>query len=295
MRPWVYLLVVPAFLVLMPAAAGAAGVNDGCFTCHGQQGITTRVKGEIVSLYVNQEVYQQSVHRNQACTSCHGEIRDIPHREPLYGPELVRRVGQSCAACHGGVAAEYERSVHASALNRGGNGAGCSSCHGSHDIRPGSDPASMVYTKNVPSTCTRCHQGEIAESYRESFHGAAVSLGSRQSPTCATCHGSHLILPPEDPNSTVSAGKLPQTCASCHRVPQKNFAVGPNHLVKEGRGAGAPVYWTEKFFTWLTILTMVALVVHIEVELVGEWRRAGRREGQTSETGEKKGWKDDGR
>ena len=71
----------------------------------------------------------------------------------------------------------------------------------------------------------------------------------------------------------VAESKIPSTCAQCHLYPRENFAKGKEHAVLAPRGPGAPMYWTLKFFTWLTILTMIALILHIEVELFGKLRR----------------------
>jgi hypothetical protein len=35
----------------------------------------------------------------------------------------------------------------------------CADCHGAHDIRPASDPASTVAPANLVRTCSQCHAG----------------------------------------------------------------------------------------------------------------------------------------
>ena len=37
--------------------------------------------------------------------------------------------------------------------------ANCSSCHGSHNILPSSDPRSTINPANLDATCGRCHKG----------------------------------------------------------------------------------------------------------------------------------------
>jgi formate dehydrogenase gamma subunit len=116
-----------------------------------------------------------------------------------------------------GFIAAYESSVHGAALHEGNaKAANCVSCHGSHDMRKGSDPASLVHRANVPATCAKCH-GAIEEEFRHSVHGVALSKGNADSPACTTCHGEHTILAPSDPRSRVAAANVSsQVCSPCH-------------------------------------------------------------------------------
>ena len=54
----------------------------------------------------------------------------------------------------------YRDSFHGLSY-RGGDtySANCASCHGVHDIRPSSDPKSMIYKDNLQKTCGNCHPG----------------------------------------------------------------------------------------------------------------------------------------
>ena len=52
----------------------------------------------------------------------------------------------------------FADSVHGNALKKGDPDApACKTCHGTHDIRPASDPKSTVYRANIPETCGKCH------------------------------------------------------------------------------------------------------------------------------------------
>src|SRR6185369_14037862 len=69
---------------------------------------------------------------------------------------------------------------------------------------------------NVPNTCAKCH-ADVAQHYKDSIHGQAISRGNWQSPVCTDCHGIHTIKAPSDPNSSVAAAALARTtCARCH-------------------------------------------------------------------------------
>jgi formate dehydrogenase gamma subunit len=54
----------------------------------------------------------------------------------------------------------FADSYHGLALKAGSvRAANCASCHGVHNIRQSSDPASLVNAANLPATCGRCHPG----------------------------------------------------------------------------------------------------------------------------------------
>jgi cytochrome b subunit of formate dehydrogenase len=125
--------------------------------------------------------YEKSVHGRAAahgareapvCTDCHGEHRILSPSSELSPVYVTNAPRMTCGRCHGDVrlaekydlataaVSTYEDSYHGLAA-RGGKVtvAGCSSCHGVHDILPSSDPASHVYKGNLPKTCGACHPG----------------------------------------------------------------------------------------------------------------------------------------
>jgi len=248
--------------------------NETCLQCHGAKNFSVEREGKTKSLYIAGKEFEQSIHGTNACTTCHASITSIPHKNVVYGQELAFQVAEQCEACHADINVDYRASVHGQLKAKGEQTALCADCHGSHDVRKKEDPKSLVHRNNITRTCTKCHDGEVAESYAESFHGKAVYLGSTGAATCADCHTGHRILGPEDPKSTVSKANLPETCAKCHFKAQSNFAKGKEHWTFEPSGPGAPMYWTLKFFTWLTIITITLLIIHIELELLRKYKEA---------------------
>ncbi|MCK7528202.1 MAG: hypothetical protein MZV64_66830 [Ignavibacteriales bacterium] len=54
----------------------------------------------------------------------------------------------------------FSQSYHGLALSGGSASvANCGSCHGVHNIKPSSDPTSMVNKNNLVKTCGTCHPG----------------------------------------------------------------------------------------------------------------------------------------
>ena len=92
----------------------------------------------------------------------------VPHS--LVAPQNVSV--QVCATCHNSVRLSekygmpsqqfnsFQDSYHGLASRAGSvEVANCASCHGVHNIKPSSDPASTVNKANLAATCGRCHPG----------------------------------------------------------------------------------------------------------------------------------------
>jgi len=135
-------------------------------------------------------VFAKSVHGRQleatgdgpACTDCHG-VHTITRPSEN---ELVLRTPDVCGKCHTNetlmkkygistrVVRTYLADFHgmATTLSRGGKkgekgekvrlAAGCTDCHGYHDIQRTDDPSSRVIAANLQKTCQRCHTGATA-------------------------------------------------------------------------------------------------------------------------------------
>ena len=212
-----------SFLLVLTFAVGLgearAQEGEGCLPCHGtgEEGAAPRVEFEI---------FRGSVHADNGCLSCH---EDAEGDHPEEGVDLAPVL---CGECHDETQETYVGSIHGVARMNGGEGidaASCADCHGSHDIRQVSDPASRVFPFNLPETCGRCHGDqtlaarhniEIPEAYQEyirSVHGRGLlKSGLLVSATCSSCHGAHDIHPREDPRSPLHRGKVIDTCGRCH-------------------------------------------------------------------------------
>jgi len=127
---------------------------------------------------------------NDKCLECHGEkdlTKDLPNgkQRTLFVDEKIR-----------------QSSVHAKL--------DCVDCHaGLTDKHP-------EESKPVkPVACAECHKDE-ADHYATSIHGFSQTMGSSKAATCTSCHGTHDMLSPANPNSPVFKLNLARTCAKCH-------------------------------------------------------------------------------
>jgi hypothetical protein len=160
------------------------------------------------------------------CADCHGSHDIKPSADPSSRTHPARLL-DTCGTCHGsaGTGAPgdtargnivdlFRDSIHGKALLKSGLNVApsCTDCHGSHDIRPKTDPASLVFRKTIPTTCSRCHEG-IGREYWESVHGSQVAQGSPLAPVCSSCHTAHDIR-----RSDVEGWRLEviKECGTCH-------------------------------------------------------------------------------
>jgi formate dehydrogenase gamma subunit len=142
-----------------------SNISSTCASCHGD---------------IAKE-YEESIHGvallagkqgTPTCTDCHGEHNILKSDDPLARTSYARVSLEVCSPCHSSLelAEEYgissnryktfADSYHGLAL-RGGSlsVANCASCHGVHNIKPSSDPSSMIHKDNIPQTCGTCHPG----------------------------------------------------------------------------------------------------------------------------------------
>ena len=252
-----------------------------CTDCHTQQGSD----------------YAMSIHGQTAkkggaapdCSLCHGGAHELTNTKVAA---FRTSVIETCAMCHSEVVDQYKKSVHGKALAAGITQAPlCTDCHGEHRILPPSNEESTVAPGHIRDTCGNCH-GNVTlagkfglptdrlVSFDTSFHGLAAKAGNETVANCASCHGVHNILPPEDPKSTVNPKNLAHTCGKCHQGAGERFAISPVHFV-DGREEAAAVRLVRQFYLLLIPFTIGLMMMHNG----GDWLRkliASRLLGRTT-------------
>jgi len=202
-----------------------------CLKCHSQPDIHKTVDGKQISLTVNKEDIQGSVHRDIPCVKCHSDI-DPKRRRPC---ETAGRV--DCSKCHAQVAEDYFESDHGQAyFEKNPNAPYCTDCHGDHKVLSHRDERDKTYRANIPQLCGGCHgklaktdttmsrMGQVLVDYSTSVHGLGlIKKGLLPSAVCTDCHSTHFILNSKDERSTVYYKNVPATCATCHRGIYKQF------------------------------------------------------------------------
>ena len=167
-RRWIlsFLYCVSAGLLCLAAVflSGhpAWGKTLNCLSCHDDN--------------LFQVQFPASIHGNNACTSCHTDIKNLDSH--MTGKEKPAPV--DCGACHQEIAREYLQNFHYLQLDFR-----CSDCHREiHSLKANRKNVKLA----IIEKCTECHGNE---DYVASGHGEAVLKGNQDAATCSDCHGLH--------------------------------------------------------------------------------------------------------
>jgi cytochrome b subunit of formate dehydrogenase len=150
--------------VLKPFAAGARGTYDICTTCHDGSAYASSVHGQ-AALAGNRDA--------PGCANCHGTAGSLHDIEARRGAASKRFHTDACAGCHADktkmarnsidplATKTYYQGIHGEIEELGYPSlvAGCSDCHGAHDVLSAGDPGSRIAKGNIVKTCGRCHPG----------------------------------------------------------------------------------------------------------------------------------------
>lgn len=258
-----------------------SNVPATCGGCHGQKFVMEK-SGLTTQPYLS---YQESVHgravqagimKSAVCTDCHG-AHEILSASDSKSPIFKFNVPETCGKCHAPVERQFAASIHGQAIARGDWQAPvCTDCHGIHAIKSHTDPGSSVAALNLAqATCARCHEsvrlseefgleGRRATTYLASYHGLASRLGSQMVANCASCHGSHNILPSSDPRSTINHANLIITCGQCHPGVSERFISAKVHVdgARSNDKGSIAVSWVRRIYLTIIVIVIGGMLFH---------------------------------
>lgn len=173
------------------------------------------------------------------CTDCHTThsiFKESDKKSSVY-PENVPK---TCAKCHKGIYEQYIKSDH-SILKSDGKlkYPTCASCHSAHVI---TEIDGDKFMSEVTVQCGSCHK-DLAETYKETYHGKAYQLGYLKAARCSDCHGAHYILKVSNPNSMVGSNNIVTTCKQCHPRANKEFTGYLTHATHNDTPALYYTFW----------------------------------------------------
>src|SRR6266545_2892574 len=162
-RDWLCLFFLGFFISLLHITLlGAQPVTkDVCLGCHSVPGMQKTRDGKNISLQIDKDTFERSIHGAFECTTCHSDISQVPHKSELKPVQ--------CDGCHAASVKAYSESIHAKARAQGfKEPPTCRSCHGDiHKLVVRSEPASPVNPNNIAKTCAVCHADtEMAKKSR---------------------------------------------------------------------------------------------------------------------------------
>jgi DmsE family decaheme c-type cytochrome len=137
---------------------------------------------------------------------------------------------ETCTVCHEAEVKGFGDNPHAKlALEHGGKGVTCESCHGPGQahVESGGDASKIFqFTKATPNQvdkkCLSCHVGEHP-NFERTAHGEALL-------SCTSCHSVHKF---KDEIGMLKA-KQPSLCYQCHTDTKAAFMQPFHHKVNEG-------------------------------------------------------------
>ena len=137
---------------------------------------------------------------------------------------------ESCAICHQPEVKGFDNNPHSKlALEHGGKGVTCESCHGpgkAHVDSGGVASDIFQFTKATPKQvekkCLSCHV-DAHPNFERTAHGQALI-------SCTNCHSSHKFAS----ETKMLKAKEPTLCYQCHTDAKASFAQPFHHKVDEG-------------------------------------------------------------
>lgn len=244
-------------LVCLAVFSGVAWAgNEGCFACHNQPGFKKLIAGETVSLYVDPDRYEESVHGEVDCIKCHLGFGLMPHEES-QAKDYAKVASMACRYCHDEAYREFSKSPHGKAVEEGGSEAPtCAACHGSHYIKKLETPLPVEEKFEMTEKCGECHE-EAWELIQPNYHYRALKLGHKKSAGCADCHGAHDIKALE-----LGSEETVEACGQCHEGANEKMAHWLIHVEPAHKEAPLLLHYLYLFFVCLTIAVLAIFYLH---------------------------------
>ncbi len=244
----------------------ARNVPTLCAQCHRQgepAAIRLKGKGEQVVEHYSMSIhgkglYESGLMVSAVCNDCHQSHLTLPPTNPKSSV-YPSNVGKTCGTCHLGIYEEFNKSIHSPLVSKTKKKLpSCNDCHSSHEIER---VDKSDFRAQMLKQCGSCHKVET-ESYFQTYHGKVSKLGSEVAAKCSDCHGSHNILPPSYPASTLSHRNIVETCKTCHPNSNRKFTGYLTHATHHDKNKYPYLFYTFWAMTSLVIGVFVFFGIH---------------------------------
>ncbi len=182
------------------------------------------------------------------CTDCHTShyiLKTTDERSTVY----YKNVPATCATCHRGIYKEFVTSIHSPNVSKTDKKLPtCEDCHSAHKIK---EIQQDQFLTEVTHQCGSCHN-DLAETYGQTIHGKAYTLGYLKAAKCSDCHGAHDILDVDNANSHVGYNNVVQTCQKCHPDANRRFTGYLTHATHHDKKKYPILHFT--FWAMTTLL-----------------------------------------
>jgi cytochrome b subunit of formate dehydrogenase len=253
----------------------ASPTNADCMACHGASFLQEPPEEKHKALFVSTAKFQNSVHKKLRCVRCHVELH--PETDTIYQDtdafkkHILKKPAPAdadrhqifkpaCTNCHPKAGAKLQASAHVPQPQKPElKSPKCIDCHGGqHEM---TDPKLPETRFAVVKNCGACHE-KLTKTYFASYHGKAAKLGGDRVAKCVNCHGSHDLLSPSDPKSTLHANNIQKTCQECHPKANANFTSFQPHADHQDRAKYPQLFYTFWIMTSLLVGTFLVFGIH---------------------------------
>ncbi len=244
----------------------ARNIPDLCGRCH-REGNEAAVaytgdEHEIVDNYTmsihGKGLLQSGLMVTATCVDCHTAHSEKPITDST-STVFPTNIAATCAQCHLGIYEGFKKSVHSPTVTTTDKKLPvCNDCHLSHTIKR-VDVGD--FRQEILGQCGNCHL-DVTETYFDTFHGKVSKLGAAQTAKCYDCHGAHNILPPSNPESTLSRANVVETCKTCHPNSNRKFVGYLTHATHHDKDKYPYLHYTYLFMTSLLVGVFAFFGVH---------------------------------
>ncbi len=269
------------------SSANPLNLPETCGSCHENYDLTQNHKflpKHPVETYrgsVHGKTTNGGRHNAATCNDCHS-TDGTAHRILSPGDPLSTtnhfEIPRTCGRCHGSIEKDYWEGIHGQLTERGDTDSPvCTHCHGEHQIISPDDPRSSVsHSKVAEATCAPCHESASLNekygvragrlvSFIDSYHGLKSTAGDMTVANCASCHGSHRILPHTDEGSSIHAANLQSTCGHCHPGISQELAQSKIHEIEGSRLGGWPDF-VAVLYMGVIAVTVAGMLAYIGLD-----------------------------
>ena len=247
--PFLFLLIM---LALLPRTVHATGSSLGdeaqaCLSCHATPGMSMTFQDQsTVSVHIDDNHFQGSVHSFLDCTACHSSVSLENHPSAQYASkkQFLLHLASACRTCHADEQLMANR-MHQLAITKA-NAPPCSDCHGSHAIRKVPTQKEKLSTTQY---CLTCHHQQLTKS----INGEVVSLtideewirhSVHSQHGCADCHTSYSKeVHPQPTLASVRELSISasEACTRCHPDKSAQHKGSIHYAMLSAGNKGTPV------------------------------------------------------
>jgi predicted CXXCH cytochrome family protein len=204
-----------------------ASIPKLCGKCHNKNGkavINTHLKeidafSDYSSSVHGKGLMEKGLLASAICTDCHTSHNILKESDTSSTVNSLH-IAATCGKCHKSIYSDYLSSDHSILKNtKDKKFPTCANCHTAHTV---TEIDKDQFLTEITLQCGACHK-KLSETYMETYHGKAYTLGDLKAARCSDCHGAHKILNMANPESSVGQKNIVKTCKKCHKNANAEF------------------------------------------------------------------------